>query len=75
MHKVYMSGKAGPFRCDHCEYYPAEGRCNNTHIVALARAGKFGLKLAGGRAVVDPGGCSDEFELSAKAKALKVYKR
>lgn len=24
---VYMSGRQGPFRCDHCEYFSAPNRC------------------------------------------------
>lgn len=62
-HHPYMSGENGPFECRRCEYYPAADRCANVHIIALARDGRFGLKLMpDGRAKVDPLGCSDYFE-------------
>lgn len=61
-HKVYMNGEAGPFRCDHCEYYVNPNACNNSHIISLAKNNKFGLTLKGDNAKVDLDGCSDEFE-------------
>lgn len=60
-HRAYMPGSAGPFQCRHCEYYGAE-RCVEPHIVQFASEGRFGLKLSGDRAMVDPDGCSDYFE-------------
>ncbi len=61
-HQVYMGGKSGPFRCDHCEYYEAANRCNNGHIIQLANQRQFGLTMMGAFARVEPGGCSDYFE-------------
>ena len=61
-HSVYMGADAGPFRCDHCEYYPSAGRCNNRIIIGYAKDKKFGLSMSGTLAVVNPGGCSDEFQ-------------
>lgn len=61
-HQVYMPGKNGPFRCDHCVYYVGTNQCNNQKIVALAHNKQFGLYMLGRFAAVDPGGCSDEFE-------------
>ncbi len=61
-HQVYMGGKAGPFRCDHCEYYVGANACNNRQIIRLASQRSFGLTMHGALARVDPGGCSDYFD-------------
>jgi D-arabinose 1-dehydrogenase-like Zn-dependent alcohol dehydrogenase len=61
-HQVYMPVQKGPFRCDHCEYYRSTNRCDNSTIIGYATLGKFGLSLVDGKAKVDPGGCSDEYE-------------
>ena len=60
--KIYMSGSEGPFKCGNCEYYIANNACNETHIIALAKDGKFGLSMNGPHAKVDPNGCSDYYE-------------
>lgn len=61
-HKGFMRGKTeGPFRCDHCEYYD-DGTCGQVVVVKWAKEGKYGLKLDGGRAIVNPDDCSDYFE-------------
>lgn len=71
-HQVYMPQQNGPFRCDHCEYYVGPHACANRTIIGLAGAGKFGLALNRGRAVVDPGGCSDEFEPKRAAGLARI---
>lgn len=60
-HVGYMGDEYGPKRCDKCEYYPKADRCNNRIVIGWAGQGLYGLKLADGLAVVEPGGCSDEF--------------
>lgn len=63
-HLVYMGAAYGDKRCDHCEYWPSPGRCNNTVILARAKAGEGGLTPAmvvGDLVKVDANGCSDEF--------------
>ena len=60
-HQVYMNGKQGPFKCKNCSYY-SNHSCNQDNIVALAKEGKFGLRLNGDVATVDPEGCSDYFK-------------
>ena len=68
-HRVYMSAASGPFRCDQCSHYGPAKRCNDPHIIADAREGLYGLKLAGQQAVVDPGGCSDYFDPKGERRA------
>jgi hypothetical protein len=68
-HHIYMPESDGPFRCDHCEYYPQRDRCNNRIIFGYAERGERGLSkdmIVGNLVKVQPGSCSDEFERRTK---------
>jgi hypothetical protein len=61
-HMAYMDESYGPKRCDLCRFYPAPNTCDNEKIVADAHQGLYNLRVhPNGLAVVQPGGCSDEF--------------
>lgn len=56
----YARPKEGPFKCSNCEYFKSPTFCGHPTVIADAKRGLIGIQ--GGKAIVEPEGCCNEFE-------------